>query len=180
MNAKISVFVICVEMITYLLLYNCMTVSLNLSQKKLLQNLFMSLEPILKIEISRNLFMRIQAQNQNFAEFIFAIKRTSTSQCFSIINASSKIDIWNGWEIGKDLELDKTKISGSENSWWGKFLVNPRSPFRQIIEFYEIFKVGEGVILYWSLTATMLLRNIFIRMTSPSNIMWDLFARMIT
>ena len=70
-----------------------MTVSLNLSQKKLLQNLFMSLEPILKIEISRNLFMRIQAQNQNFAEFIFAIKRTSTSQCFFIINASSKIEI---------------------------------------------------------------------------------------
>ena len=42
--------------------------------------------------------MRIQEQVQNVAEFIYAIKRTSISPCFSIISmfllkASSKIEI---------------------------------------------------------------------------------------
>ena len=55
---------------------------------------------------------------------------------------------------------------------------------------YEIFKVGMGVgvgggvyiNLYQSqsLTATMFLRNIFIIMTPSSDIMWNLFARMIS
>ena len=58
----------------------------------------MSWEHILKIEFSWNLFMRIQEQVQSFAEIIYAIKRASTSPCFSVIsifllNASCEIEI---------------------------------------------------------------------------------------
>ena len=50
----------------------------------------MSLERILKLEFLRNLFMRTQEQVENLAEFIYAIKRTSTSSCFSIISVFVK------------------------------------------------------------------------------------------
>ena len=36
MNAKMSVFAICIEAITYLLLHNCMTVPLKLGKTKLM------------------------------------------------------------------------------------------------------------------------------------------------
>ena len=46
----------------------------------------MSLERFLKDKFLRNLFTQIGEEVQNLTEFIYAIKRTSTSQCFSIIS----------------------------------------------------------------------------------------------
>ena len=66
-----------------------------------------------------------------------------------------------------------------------KFLVNLRASFTQkFIEIFKILKVGGwgggGVFLHQSLVATMLSRNICSRMMTCSDIMWNLFTRIIS
>ena len=58
----------------------------------------MSFELILKIEFLRNLFMHIQEQVQNMVEFIYAIKHSSASPCFSIISMFL-LDVFPRYEI---------------------------------------------------------------------------------
>ena len=61
-----------------------------------------------------------------------------------------------------------------------KFFVNFWSPFAQnFIESFKVLEV-EGVILYQSFIAATHLRNIFIRLTSCSEIVRNLFTRMIS
>ena len=67
--------------------------------------------------------MQIQEQVQTFSEFIYAMKHARTSPCFSMISMFLVKRFYrNRMRIGKDLDLDKTKIYsfkiGDEESFW--------------------------------------------------------------